>query len=220
VLSLLYCLSIMMYSLRYGFGYAILFCLPKVLPITFMGLYLIKNTNKVMNFFGYVSIVIALVSTPLFVVMQYLKIPMDTFFQSYNWYYPPLIEWTFCFALCWILCFFVTKKAFFSMLFTSQIIVFGGFLYEIPTANFLFNIDLYFSTFYPLFVATVWFCLVFTIYLMFEYKWHLTKIFFILLAIYIGYSIFYAFNLYFNIWLPRLPTILLLSTLPLGFKHI
>ena len=207
-----------MYSLRFGFGYALLFCLPKVLPVTFMGVYLVKTTNRFLNYFGYLTVVVASIAVPFFLVSQYLKIPMETFFQVYNWYYPALIEWAFCFMLCWLLCYLMTNHSFFSTVFASQVIVLGGFLYEIPTTNFLLNTNLYFSTFYPLFIATLWFCLAFTIYLMKEQKWHPTKLFYILLTIYVGYSVFYIFNPYYNIWLPRLPTILLLATLPLGFQ--
>jgi hypothetical protein len=210
VVSLLYLLSIMGYSVRHGFGYAMLFCLPKILPITFMGLYLIKKSSHVLNLFGYITLIIAVVAVPFFLVSQYIQVPMATFFQEYNWYYPAIIEWAFCFALTWIICFFKTKQSFLSTLFASQVIVIGGFLYELPTSNFLLNTGLYYSSFYPFFIATIWFCCIFLICLLKEQSWKPTKIFGVLLGIYFCYAVFYVFYPYFNIWIPRLPTILLI----------
>lgn len=219
VVTLLYSFTASV-GLQFGLGYTFLFYGAKILPITLMGLYLIykpKWLSSTLKYSSYVLVVTVILALPFF-VSTYLSNPINYNVSGYTWYYPAVIEWSLCFVLSWFLCNLKTKNTFFSFVFAFQIIVFGGTLYELPVNNLLSHSDLFYSFFYPFFIATIWLSLIFIIYFLFERQWHLTKLFFFLLVIYIAYSIFYYFNPYFNGWLPRLPTISLLSTLPLGFR--
>jgi hypothetical protein len=197
----------------FGLGYYIIFYLPKILPITLFGLYLFLKPTKLLNQIGVLFFVASVVAVPFFVVNQLLNIPMALYFQEYNWFYPPIIEWAGAFALCWLITYYKTSSSFFSMLLSTQVIVAGGFLYELPVGAGTF-----FSTYYPLCIATPIVCFGVIAYLLAEKHWHPTKIFYILLLPFFAYLVFYPFNIYFNIWVPRLPTILLLATLPFGFQ--
>jgi hypothetical protein len=197
----------------FGIGYYALFFLPKILPITLMGFYLMFKTAKILRIMGYGFLVGASIALPFFVINHWLNIPMATYFQEYNWYYPPIIEWSGAFILCWLIAFYKVKDSFYSTLFSILTLVLGGFLYEITIGA-----GTILSTFYPFFVATPIICLFFIAFLLIESHWYPTKLFYLLLIPFIFYLVFYPFNLYFNIWIPRIPTIILLSTLPFGFK--
>jgi hypothetical protein len=207
-------------GLQFGLGYTFLFYGAKILPITLMGLYLIykpKWLDIALKYSSYLCIAIIALAVPLFASI-YLTNPVNYDVGGYTWYYPAVIEWSLCFLLSWFLCRLKTENSFLSFVFAFQIIVFGGTLYELPVNNLLSHSDLFYSFFYPFYVATIWVSLVFIIYFLIIKRWQLNKLFFVLLAIYFIYAVFYYYNPYFNGWLPRIPAILLLATLPLGFK--
>jgi hypothetical protein len=216
----------------YGMPYLLMFFLPKILPITVMGLYYlaefkIQFLNRTLKRISYLSVIIGLAAFLMLLFGLILNLPSDIFFSSfYAWGYEAPLEWSFCFVVAWILTEIKTRDSLLSLTYSAQAICLGGMIHEV--FFLLARYDLYYHLSYPLIIATSWLSLFFILLLMIDNKWHNHFLFSTSLFIYVIFSIFYVtvFNpditstIHFQtMWIQRLPTILLLILLPLGFKR-
>ena len=210
---------------QYGIPYLLMFFSPKILPITIMGLYCltefkIQFLNRTLRLISCLSLIVGLAA--FFVLLSGLTFNLspNTFFGFYyDWSYEASVEWSFCFVVAWILTEVRTKDLLFSLAYSAQAICVGGMIHEwffMPL-----RYDLYYHPTYPLFIATSWLSLFFVLLLMYDNKWHNHFLFSISLIIYSVFSIFYLTGTvhFETMWMQRLPTILLLILLPLGFKR-
>ena len=216
----------------YGLPYFLMFYLPKILPITVMGLYYlaefrIQPINRTLRLISWLSLVIALGLFFMLLLGLTLNLPSDIFFGSfYAWGYEAPLEWTFCFVATWILTELKTRNSLLSLTYSAQAICLGGMIHEVFLL--LARYDLYYHLSYPLIIATSWLSLFFILLLMIDNRWHNHFLFSTTVTIYLIFSLFYltVFNpdvtttVHFStMWVQRLPTVLLLVMLPLGFKR-
>lgn len=217
---------------RYGIPYLLMFYLPKILPITIMGLYylagfkihFLKRTLKLVSF---LSLILGLAALFMLLFGLIFNLPSNAFFGFYyDWGYEAPVEWSFCFVAAWILTEIKTKDPLLCLTYSAQAICLGGMMHE--WFLMLTRYDLYCHLSYPLIIATSWLSLFFVLLLMHDNRWHNHFLFSISLFIYSLFSIFYVtvFNpnvidtIHFQtMWIQRVPTILLLVLLPLGFKR-
>lgn len=214
--------------------YLLMFYLPKILPITIMGLYYlaefkIQFLNRTLKLISCFSLIVGLAVFFMLLFGLIFSLPSNAFFGFYyDWGYEAPIEWSLCFVLAWIVTEIKTKDLLLSLTYSAQAICVGGMIHEWFFLFAHYNPDGYYHLSFPLIIATSWLSLFFVLLLMYENKWHNHFLFSISLIIYSVFSIFYVtvFNpnvigtIHFQtLWIQRLPTILLLVLLPLGFKR-
>jgi len=144
-----------------------------------------------------------------------MQIPFATL-VGFNWSYAAAIEWTFALLISYFIFRKKTRRAEFSFIASALSVHFGGLLYEIPffcrTQNFPITL---FSKEQPLFISSACISLLMLAMILHDLKWKPNEIFFVTLLFFTVFSVLYYF--YLNVmpeWLPRLPTIIMLLSIP------
>lgn len=212
----------------YGDTYLVMYYLPKILPVMLIGFYFLSSSEpkleKILVWFSYVCLAVSAVVGAIWFFAFITNMPFSLFFSDWSWSYEAVFEWAFCFALVWLLVKRKTANLPLALTFAALAISAGGNLHEMQFG--FFNIDTYFHFTYPLLLNTQIVSLIFLMVLLWENHWKPTRLFYAATAIFIAFTILYGtiFNpnvngIHFqNLWLPRLPTIFLLVSLPFGLK--
>ena len=211
---------------KYGVGYLVRFYLPKIMPIFLFTLFLgseiygLRRLRQTVNAVMMGLFYLSLVTLTAFCFGSVLQVPISTFLGFFQWSYTALITWNSIFVLGFLLMYWKTAKPFLSAVYATLTISAGGILYELPLYPIVPTSDIYFHHSYPLFVATKWFSLIFLCWIMYKMGWRQNFKTFIAIWFYIMFSVVYILfpTQVLPVWLPRLPTAIMLLTLPFGLK--
>lgn len=206
------------FAFIYWFGH-------KLFPLLFFTLYFqitmfkLAKLEKALNITSWVLIMLTPVFLSYLSIGFFQNIPFKTF-TGLNWSYVAGVEWTLAVLISFTLFHRKLRKPFtaFTVAFLSM--CFAGLIYELPVLIGMPYRSDFWHVINPLIISTKWatpFMLGFTLY---NLKWKPNKLFWIALAFWILFSI--AYFLLPGIWLtwiPRIPTIFLMLTIPLKLKR-
>lgn len=204
--------------------YFLLYYLPKVIPLIAAGIYILKRNpppaQTVIRVYkglllGTVLTAVTVTTALLFFNQTILNSILT---EDYNWSMAGWLTWNYGFIAFFAASYFTTKEIFYSFTYATLGISAGGLIYELPIC--FSDYQAYIHTDYPFCIATAWISLGVLAWMIQKKHGHPTKPFAIALAIFFATSIIYKLtgNPLLGEWLPRIPTVLLLATIPTGFK--
>jgi hypothetical protein len=214
----------------YGLIYYLMYYLPKILPFVIMWFYCfadfkINFFNKIFNHVSFISLILACGLALVLLFGVATKLPLSFLFgNNYSWSYDAALEWSLCFVALWFITKLKTSSSLAALTFAAIGISAGGNLHEMVFG--LFNINQYFHITYPVILATPLVSIIFVAVLMKDQLWKNNLFSIIAFIGYLCFTILYAtiFNpnvhgIHFQVmWIQRLPTILLLLSIPFGFR--
>jgi len=200
---------------------------PLILIIPFLYFHEKKNSRikKTISIIYILLIVIVLIALILLITAFFLDIPFEVF-TGMDWSYSGSISWATAIIASFLLSFHKTKDILTSFTLACLSMWAGGFLYEIPYYPGMTGYEP-FHYWHPLFIATTIVCVPLLAYVLHKLKWKPNKTF---LSALIFWGIFTITIIIRNTdtlfgthtdlanWVPRLPTILLMLTLPSGLE--
>lgn len=217
---------------EYGLTYFLMYHLPKILPLIIVGLYCLVDykvhiVNKFLDVLSK-AILVLVVTVGFAILSTYLMgLPLSVLMgDSYTWSYEAIIEWIFCFVVCWILTNHKLSSSITALTYAVVAVSAGGDLHEFAFG--ILNINHYYHPTYPLLISTQILSIIILILLMKEHHWKLNKLTAIAFVMYVVFTIVYATIINPNIkgiwhlpnlWIPRLPIIFLLASIPTGFNY-
>jgi len=232
---------IKIYEKRFTLG-ILRYCFHKVGPILSISIfYFYKNyfmDRKNLKNFKYISVIILSVIGLILVFALYYQVRG---FESrtvlgIDWKYITLYEYIIAYFFMFLHFFHKTKKWFPSSIFGILAISFGGWIYEIPITlanSALTNLGpliiegefngVFIHSSFPLFISTPLLSGLFIYYILKNWNWKPTYFIWVFFGLFSIFSICYFFDYYLKIryipgWIPRLPSLILMGSLPSGLK--
>jgi len=197
-----------------------------------MGLYYLEGfklqiLNKGLSLLSWLCFFLTLSVGIMLLIGMILNLSSADFFGiHYEWSYEAALEWVFCFLAAWLLTNMKTEDPLLAMTYSAQAISLGSYMHEFVFG--IFNPDFYYHLTYPLLIATPLVSLFFVFLLTYGNQWKAHVLFIMSFMIYVCFMVLYATVFNPNVegivhiptmWFQRIPTILVLITIPLGFKR-
>jgi len=214
--SSIYVIQAFFYLYLHGFDMMDLrFFAHKIVPIIFFTLFIFQIRTRILNFLSKLMIlsVVAIFSKMLYGIA--MGIPFYDY-VGFRWRYMAAIEWIVAFLFAYIIFYKRTQDNYASVNFAVQSVSAGGWLYEIPVWH---KETMFFHPSYPFYINTQILSIFFIIYTVKRFNWKPTRYFIATLTVYIVFSVIYHFmEKSIPYAIPRLPTIVMLLTLPTGIE--
>jgi hypothetical protein len=198
----------------------------KILPFvvftyySYQMIFKVSILEKILKFTSIITI--ALTSIFLFAstIGTFTKFPFKLFLNGYRWNYAGAIEWSSAFLILFLLFYLKMKNTSFSLVVSILAISFGSFAYEIPhflSSNYLHPL---FNASNPLLIDNAFISIVMLCLILNNQHFHLRKEIAITIIQLLLFSFFYYAYPRINgfMWIPRLPMIIFLISIPLCMK--
>jgi len=234
IITLLYVgqiiINLAFYGAKESFSRLTYFWGAKIFPLILTALFLYffeaenNRTKKAVSLIYMLLIALDLMALTILTTAFLIGVPFQVF-TGMNWSYSGTISWGTAIIISFLL-FNRAKDVLTSFTLACLSMWAGGFLYELPYYSSMSGYEP-FHYWHPLFIATTIVCVPLLAYLLHKLKWKPTKTF---LSALIFWGIFTMILFTRNTgtifvthtdwanWIPRLPTILLMLTLPFGLR--